>query len=102
MTATAVRPGRRISPERAADLAHLYAQKMVNALHLYEQQKEQYGAVRESYFTAGRTPEVAELRAASDPRLTRAAGLGPWYREEAVAYAAAAAAMAAIANGPRS
>lgn len=86
-----------MAPDVAAKLADSYAERMVAALDQYEEHKAMYAAVQQAYRIPGRAPEVAERRAASDTRLAQAAALGPWYREEAVAYAAAVTALMAIA-----
>lgn len=75
-------------------LVRRYWASMVSAVYRYEEQKARFDAVKGAY-RERHDRITADLRAASDPRLTEASGLSYWYRDEALMYAAVISALRA-------
>ena len=76
-------------------LVRRYLTSMITAVDHYEEQKTRYAAVKKAYELPGRDPVTATFRAASDPRITEAAALAVWHRDDAAMYAAVITALLA-------
>jgi hypothetical protein len=89
-----------LTPELAEQIAGRYAAKTVEAVRAYEREKRTFAEVQQAY-TSRWDRITGRLRARGDYRLTDAAAMAPWYRDEAQMYAESVQALIAYADNRR-